>query len=381
MESAPATAPERPDQDDAILQLRGVSKSFGSVRAVASMNMDIRAGEVFTLLGPSGCGKTTTLRLLAGFEEPDSGEIVFAGRPIVSVARRISVPPHKRDMGMVFQSYAVWPHMTVFENVAYPLRARRVPRAEIRERVLRALELVGLQGLEERPGPLLSGGQQQRVAVARALVYEPRLLLLDEPFSNLDARLREQMRVELKILQRELGISVLLVTHDQIEALSLSDRLAVMNMGNVEQLGRPDEVYSVPASPFVRDFLGRVVVLPGAVESAGAGAAAVRVRAAGDPVLHCSCEGEPPQAGRPVSIAVRPEVVTVTPGAADGALAPNAIAGRIEALLFMGDSYECRIDLGEDQHVLLQVPRTVKWEEGAHVVLGFPREHLTLWQQ
>ena len=194
--------------------------------------------------------------MLAGFEEPDAGEIVFEGRPIVSVERRVNVPPHKRDMGMVFQSYAVWPHMTVFENVAYPLRARRVPRAEIRERVLRALELVGLQGLEERPRPLLSGGQQQRVAVARALVYEPRLLLLDEPFSNLDARLREQMRVELKILQRELGISVLLVTHDQIEALSLSDRLAVMNMGSVEQLGPPDEVYSAPVSPFVRDSWG-----------------------------------------------------------------------------------------------------------------------------
>ena len=381
MESAPANASERADQNGAVLQLRGVSKSFGSVRAVASMDLDIHGGEVFTLLGPSGCGKTTTLRLLAGFEEPDAGEIIFAGRPIVSVARRISVPPHKRDMGMVFQSYAVWPHMTVFENVAYPLRARRIPRVEIRERVLRALELVGLQGLEERPGPLLSGGQQQRVAVARALVYEPRLLLLDEPFSNLDARLREQMRVELKILQRELGISVLLVTHDQIEALSLSDRLAVMNLGNVEQLGPPDEVYTAPASPFVRDFLGRVVVLPGAVDSHDGATAAVRLHAAGEPVLHCACEGETLEAGRPVSVAIRPEVVTVTQGAAGGALGPNAIEGRIEALLFMGDSYECRIDLGEDQHVLLQAPRTVRWEEGSPVVLGFPREHLTLWPQ
>ena len=381
MASATDNASERSGGDGAVVQLRGVSKSFGSVRAVASMDLDIRAGEVFTLLGPSGCGKTTTLRLLAGFEEPDAGEIVFEGRPIVSVERRVNVPPHKRDMGMVFQSYAVWPHMTVFENVAYPLRARRVPRAEIRERVLRALELVGLQGLEERPGPLLSGGQQQRVAVARALVYEPRLLLLDEPFSNLDARLREQMRVELKILQRELGISVLLVTHDQIEALSLSDRLAVMNMGSVEQLGPPDEVYSAPVSPFVRDFLGRVVVLPGVVESSGAGSAAVRVRAAGGPVLQCPCEGEPPEEGRAVSIAIRPEVVSVTPGAAKGKLAPNAIEGRIEALLFMGDSYECRIGLGEEQHVLLQAPRTVRWEEGSPVVLGFPQEHLTLWQQ
>ncbi len=381
MESAPANASERADQNGAVLQLRGVSKSFGSVRAVASMDLDIRAGEVFTLLGPSGCGKTTTLRLLAGFEEPDAGEIVFAGRPIVSVTRRISVPPHKRDMGMVFQSYAVWPHMTVFENVAYPLRARRVPRAEIRERVLRALELVGLQGLEERPGPLLSGGQQQRVAVARALVYEPRLLLLDEPFSNLDARLREQMRVELKILQRELGISVLLVTHDQIEALSLSDRLAVMNLGNVEQLGPPDEVYSAPTSPFVRDFLGRVVVLPGVVDSHDGANAAVRVRAPGGPVLHCAFEGGTLEAGQHVSIAIRPEVVSVTPGEADGAPGPNSIEGRIEALLFMGDSYECRIGLGEDQHVLLQVPRTVRWDEGSPVVLGFPKEHLTIWQQ
>ena len=362
-----------------IVRIQHISKSFGSVRAVADLSLDIGAGEVFTLLGPSGCGKTTTLRLLAGFEVPDQGEIFFADRPIVSVSRRINVPPHKRDMGMVFQSYAIWPHMTVFENVAYPLKARGIRRGEMGERVRRALSLVGLEGLEDRPGPMLSGGQQQRVAVARSLVYEPKLLLLDEPFSNLDARLREQMRVELKVLQRELNIAVLLVTHDQVEALSLSDRIAVMDAGNVEQVGTPDEVYSTPSSPFVRDFLGRVLVLPATVTAIDDGAVAVRAPGRAGSELRCHSSGTTLTKGQAVSIAIRPELVDVqpSPGSDGGA---NTLTGEIEAVLFLGDSYECSIRLDDEQVALMHLPRNRTWREGELVALRFPEDDLTIWQ-
>src|SRR5207244_1944821 len=222
--------------------------------------------EIFTLLGPSGCGKTTTLRLVAGLEHPDAGEIALRGRVVASVSRRVFVAPHKRNLGMVFQSYAIWPHMNVFENVAYPLRLRGVKRSVVAEKVTRVLHLVGLAGRDERGATLMSGGQMQRLALCRALVYEPDLLLLDEPFSNLDAKLREQMRVELKVLQRRLGVTVLFVTHDQIEALSLSDRVAVMQSGRVEQVGAPRALYERPASAFVRDFLGQTVILRGVVK-------------------------------------------------------------------------------------------------------------------
>src|SRR6185369_7653365 len=194
-----------------------------------------------------------------------AGEIALRGRLVAAPARRTFVAPHRRNLGMVFQSYAIWPHMSVFENVAYPLRLRRTPRAAIDDRVARVLELVGLQGLQARPATLLSGGQMQRLALCRALVYEPDLLLLDEPFSNLDAKLREQMRMELKLLQRRLGVTVLFVTHDQIEALSLSDRIAVMQQGRVEQVGPPRALYEHPATAFVRDFLGQTVILRGRV--------------------------------------------------------------------------------------------------------------------
>ncbi len=362
-----------------IVRIQHISKSFGSVRAVADLSLDIGTGEVFTLLGPSGCGKTTTLRLLAGFEAPDQGEIFFADRPIVSVSQRINVPPHKRDMGMVFQSYAIWPHMTVFENVAYPLKARGIRRGEMGERVRRALSLVGLEGLEDRPGPMLSGGQQQRVAVARSLVYEPKLLLLDEPFSNLDARLREQMRVELKVLQRELNIAVLLVTHDQVEALSLSDRIAVMDAGNVEQVGTPDEVYSAPSSPFVRDFLGRVLVLPATVTAVDGDAVAVRVPGRAGSELRCHSSGTALAEGQAVSIAIRPELVDVQPSSGrDGGA--NTLTGEIEAVLFLGDSYECSIRLDDEQVALMHLPRNRTWREGEVVALRFPEDDLTIWQ-
>ncbi len=224
----------------------GLVKTFGAVVAVNDLSFEAKAGEFLTLLGPSGCGKTTTLRLVAGLERPDRGDVYLGGRTLSAAASGLFVPPERRGMGMVFQSYAIWPHMTVFENVAFPLRELRVPRAELRDRVMAILGTVGLGGLHDRPAPMLSGGQQQRVALARALVSNPEVLLLDEPLSNLDARLREEMRFELRDMQAKLGITSIFVTHDQAEAMTLSDRIVVMNAGRIEQEGTPEEVYQRP---------------------------------------------------------------------------------------------------------------------------------------
>lgn len=222
--------------------------------AVRDVSLEVADGEIVTLLGPSGCGKSTTLRMVAGLEAPDQGTIHFGARCVNDTAQGVNIAPDKRELGMVFQSYAIWPHMTVGENVAFPLRVRGVGRTEIRDRVARALALVGLAGMESRPAPALSGGQQQRVALARALIVEPRVLLLDEPFSNLDAKLREQMREELKILQERLRLAVLFVTHDRGEALGLSNKIAVMQHGVIQQCGAPRAVVETPANEFVRDF-------------------------------------------------------------------------------------------------------------------------------
>ncbi len=238
------------------IRLAGLWKTYpnGTTPAVRDVSLEVADGEIVTLLGPSGCGKSTTLRMVAGLEAPDQGTIHFGARCVNDVARGVNVAPDKRELGMVFQSYAIWPHMTVGENVAFPLRVRSKSRAEIRERVARVLQLVGLVGMEDRPAPALSGGQQQRVALGRALIVEPRILLLDEPFSNLDAKLREQMREELKVLQERLRFAVLFVTHDQNEALSLSNKIAVMNHGVIQQCGLPRSVVEAPVNEFVRDF-------------------------------------------------------------------------------------------------------------------------------
>jgi ABC-type Fe3+/spermidine/putrescine transport system ATPase subunit len=222
--------------------------------AVQDVSLEVGDGEIVTLLGPSGCGKTTTLRIVAGLEAPDRGAIYFGAQCVNDAARGVMLAPEKRELGMVFQSYAIWPHMTVGENVAFPLRVRGVAKAEIRARVAQTLELVGLPGIEARPATALSGGQQQRVALARALIVAPRILLLDEPFSNLDAKLRAQMRDELRALQERLRFAALFVTHDQAEAFSLSNRIAVMRHGVIEQCGTPRALRESPANEFVRDF-------------------------------------------------------------------------------------------------------------------------------
>jgi ABC-type Fe3+/spermidine/putrescine transport system ATPase subunit len=337
----------------------------------------VQRGEVFTLLGPSGCGKTTTLRLVAGLDRPDAGEITLRGRVVASVPRRIFVAPNRRNLGMVFQSYAIWPHMTVFENVAYPLALRGLDRSAIRERVGRILELVGLAGTEHRSATLLSGGQMQRLALCRALVYEPDLLLLDEPFSNLDAKLREQMRLELRVLQRRLGITVLFVTHDQVEALSLSDRVAVMQRGRVEQVGPPQRLYERPASAFVRDFLGTTVVLRGRVGRRDGEVVEVALDAAlaGQTLTGRAAGGSAPAVGAAAQVAIRPEDIDVDAPPA----ASNTLAGVIDALLFAGDRYEARVSFGGDSRIVLLLPRDREWKEGQAVSLGFPGEAVTVW--
>jgi len=371
-----------------VLRLGGVSKLFGVVPAVDRVSLEVARGEIFTLLGPSGCGKTTTLRLVAGLERPDGGEITLRDRLVASVPRRTFVPPHKRNLGMVFQSYAIWPHMTVFENVAYPLELRGVRRGGVRERVSRVLDLVGLTGLETRPATLLSGGQMQRLALCRALVYEPDLLLLDEPFSNLDAKLREQMRIELKLLQRRLGITVLFVTHDQIEALSLSDRIAVMQGGRVEQVGAPRELYERPAAAFVRDFLGQTVILRGVVKEIDAAGGTVALAMDG-PLAGAILRGRAaPEAalatGAPAHVAIRPEDIEVAVSGAPPSYTtalpePNTLTGTIETLLFVGDRFEARVALGGELRVLLLLPRTHTWREGQRLQLGLPPDLVSVW--
>ena len=247
----------------ASVHIEGVGKAYGERTILSSLSLDIHDGECFTLLGPSGCGKTVLMRLIAGFEAPDSGRISIGEQSVTDAAAGQTLPPDQRGLGMVFQDYAVWPHMSVFDNVAYPLKLAQIDAASLRERTRRAIHLVGLEGLDVRLPSQLSGGQQQRVALARALVSEPRLLLLDEPLNNLDANLREEMRFEIKALQRKLGITILYVTHDQEIALALSDRLAVMDeMGNLRQIGAPQDVYEHPVDEFVFRFLGIANFLP-----------------------------------------------------------------------------------------------------------------------
>jgi putative spermidine/putrescine transport system ATP-binding protein len=282
------------------LSLRRLSKAYGAVTAVDRISLDVAPGEFLALLGPSGCGKSTVLRLVAGLVEPDGGQVLLAGDDVTRV------PVHRRNVGLVFQSYALFPHMTVFDNVAFGPRRRKAPEAEVRPRVERVLDLVRLGGLERRHPRELSGGQQQRVALARALVTEPRVLLLDEPLSNLDALLRDEMRVELKRLQERLGTTMIFVTHDQAEALALADRVAVMDRGRVEQVGRPEEVYRRPATAFVARFLGRANFLAGVVARQDAAGVAVALEG-GLVVLAAAREGL--AQGQPVQAVVRQESI------------------------------------------------------------------------
>lgn len=295
--------------------LQGLSRAFGAFVAVDNIDLEVATGEFVTLLGPSGCGKTTTLRMIAGLEQNTGGRILIGGDVVSDAERRVFVPPERRNLGMVFQSYAIWPHMTVFENVAYPLRIRRRPAAEVRDRVHRALSLVEMDAFADRPAPALSGGQQQRVAIARALVFEPRVLLLDEPLSNLDARLRNQTGDEFRALQKRLGITSVYVTHDQSEAMSLSDRVVVMQSGRILQVGTPEDVYQRPRTRAVADFFGMPNLLDALVRRSSRDASGqVEIAFAGQG-FSGSCHGprEMPEGSR-IVVLLRPESLTVRSG-------------------------------------------------------------------
>jgi iron(III) transport system ATP-binding protein len=348
------------------LTLENISKVFpsrgniGEVIAVQDVNLEIQKGELVTLLGPSGCGKTTTLRMIAGFEFPTTGRIVLDGVEINTL------PPHKRDMSMVFQSYALFPHLTVFENIAYGLNVQRLSKKEIAERVGRALDLVHLKGYGDRAPGQLSGGQQQRVALARALVMEPKVLLMDEPLSNLDAKLREEMRTEIRRIQKTLNITSVYVTHDQIEAMTLSDRIVVMNEGVIEQIGTPVEVYRFPNSRFVANFIGRANFIDGVVLAQNG--SKLKIRAL-DQVISLSKIKREFRAGEAVTLIVRPEMIQIKQR---GGLYP----GVVRQAVYLGDNIEYAVDINgvtilgteTDPHV------TELFPEGEHVTLSFAED-------
>ncbi|MEZ5651625.1 MAG: ABC transporter ATP-binding protein [Burkholderiaceae bacterium] len=322
----------------ATLEIHDLSKRYGDTIAVDRASLAVESGEFVSLLGPSGCGKTTILRMIAGLVEPDSGRIVIGG------ADRTWAPPEKRDIGLVFQSYALFPHMSVFENVAFGLRQRRVAHDEIDRRVAEALELVRLSGLQARMPRELSGGQQQRVALARAIAPRPTLLLLDEPLSNLDAKLRDTMRIELRLLQQQLRISTVFVTHDQEEALTMSDRICVLNGGRIEQVGTPREVYDHPDTPFVASFFGRSTVVDGVVSGAGE-APTVEVPGIGLLKVHALPEGG--KVGDAVRLTLRRESMALS--FTEPARTDNCFAGTLELSSFAGNSlvHVVRLDAGE----------------------------------
>jgi len=320
--------------------------SGAEVRAVDGISLGVESGKLITLLGPSGCGKTTTLRCLAGLERPQAGRIVIGNRTVFDSEKRIFVPASDRGIGMVFQSYAIWPHMTVFENVAFPLRvsrARKYSAAEIKERVSRMLDMVQLGGYAGRAATQLSGGQQQRLAFARGLVHEPAILLLDEPLSNLDAKLREQMRLELKRLQRTLNITTVYVTHDQSEALALSDEIAVFDSGRVIQRGTPQEIYREPQSRFVADFVGSANFLPGIARATEGGVTVVET-AHGAMRCHFAV---PIAAGAKALLTARPEDITLSAGAPPDGM--NVLKGKIANRVFLGEVVDYIVDLGDGE--------------------------------
>jgi spermidine/putrescine ABC transporter ATP-binding subunit len=342
------------------LNLVGLSKRYGSAVAVEDLSLEVKSGEFVTLLGPSGSGKTTTLGMIAGFIEPDKGEIYLDG------TRVTMAPPYRRGLGVVFQNYALFPLLNVFENLAFPLRVRRQPLAEIRRRVARTLELVGLAGYADRMPRQLSGGQQQRVALARALVYDPPVLLMDEPLGALDKKLRERLQVEIKEIQSRLGVTVIYVTHDQEEALVMSDRIVVMNRGKIEQAGTPGELYHRSANEFVADFIGQSNLLSGTVLHTSQSECCVKVSDTLEVVVNVEDEWHDGSEG---VVIVRPENINVAAGSIE---AKNRFAAVVEVVAFVGDSTKYTVRLQGGPSLCARVQRSaVEFGQGDHVTVAW----------
>ena len=362
---------------ESALEVRGLTKVYqsqhGPAGGVRDTSFALAPGTFFTLLGPSGCGKTTTLRCIAGLEQPDAGSIRLGELAFFDAARGVSVPLNRRNIGMVFQSYAIWPHMTVFENVAFPLRVakdRGYDRTEMRQLVDQALQTVSLGGFQDRPATRLSGGQQQRVALARAIVKKPRLLLLDEPLSNLDAALREEMRTELKRLQQHIGVTTIYVTHDQSEALDMSDQVAVINQGRLVQLGPPREIYFRPRNAFVAGFVGSTNLVQGTTGAAAAADATAPVTLPGGQVLHCLFP-HPVAAGQKTAVSIRPETITLAQAAAPVPDGCNRVAGTVATAGFLGNMNRYAIRVG-DAVMQANTGPEVDFPVGAEVAMLFP---------
>jgi iron(III) transport system ATP-binding protein len=349
-----------------------LTKTFESLKAVDNIDIKAASGLITTFLGPSGCGKTTTLRLIAGLEKPDSGEI-HIGEDVMT-GKGIFISPEKRNIGMVFQSYAIWPHMTVFDNVSYPLKLQKKPKDEIRKRVKETLSLVQLEGLEDRLAPNLSGGQQQRVALARALVKEPNVLLLDEPLSNLDAKLREHMRIEIKELQRKLGITTIYVTHDQLEALALSDHLIVLDRGHILVSGDPKDIYERPKSEFVADFIGTTNLISGkVVQKKGFGGFGEVDTSHGS--FYCILSNQIKEHDS-VLISIRPGDIFLA--REKPKTKQNVFKGKIKTLLFMGEYFDYRVKLNGQ---IIRIHSKIAIEKDSDVYLGFEPNKCTVLQQ
>jgi len=358
------------------VELIQLTKRFGQELAVREVNLTVGQGEFVTLLGPSGCGKTTTLRCIAGLERPDAGEIRIDGQVVTAPGRGIHLDPENRNIGMVFQSYAVWPHMTVFDNVAYGLRVRRVSGPEMTARTTKALELVGLGHLADRYATKLSGGQRQRVALARAIAYEPKVILFDEPLSNLDAKLREQMRVELVRLQHEVGITSIYVTHDQAEALVMSDRVVVMDKGVIQQVGDPETIYARPANAFVANFIGVANLLEGKLVGrdgdvsdveipVGDGHAPIHLRAAG---------GEGASRGQRIILSLRPEDIALHLQRPNGGSSGNLMEAEVIDTVYLGNFLDCRVRVGT-RELAIQIDHFERLAPGQKVFVTFRPDH------
>jgi len=348
----------------AFIEIQNLFKRFKKVVAINHIQLEVQKGEMLTLLGPSGCGKTTTLRCIAGLERPEEGDIIIDGKPMLSQG---FVPPSKRGIGMVFQNYAVWPHMKVFNNVVYGLKLQKISRKQIRDRAYQVLEMVGLNGLEDRYPSQLSGGQQQRVALARALVRNPKVLLLDEPLSNLDAKLREKMRFEIKSLVRRMGITSVYVTHDQAEAMVISDRIAVMEGGNVVQLGTAQEIYIKPANRFVADFIGTMNFMAGEIVEVLSETNEVYVRTEFSDKLVCMTpDGTPVASGSQVYASIRPEDVEVFTESPQ--TTANVFKGTIAHKAYLGNFLFFFINVN-DTMIRVQVPHHLPQEEGQELYL------------